>query len=100
VLRVSQQCVSAIPFGFADVSLLRAKDILPDVQVSSHLTDLSLAKLTRRTKFPIKAIATLRALAANISPIPVPKTVVAPEPRKQHEPSKKIRLTVQSAAAA
>lgn len=55
--------------------------------------------LTRRTKFPIKAIATLRALAANISPIPVPKTVVAPEPRKQHESSKKIRLTVNAAAA-
>ena len=36
-----------------------------------------------RTKFPIKAIPTLRALAANINPIPIPDTVPA-LPTKKH----------------
>jgi hypothetical protein len=32
----------------------------------------------RRTKFPIKSLPTLKALAANIEPIPVPNTIPPP----------------------
>lgn len=35
-----------------------------------------------RTKFPVKALATLRALGENITPIPVPDIVVPPTQKR------------------
>lgn len=38
-----------------------------------------------RTKFPIKALGTLKALAADVEPIPIPQTVIAPAQRQRRQ---------------
>lgn len=69
-------------------SFLQTSACLSDVQVSllsvSRLISsivaeyLALKGTDGRTKFPIKSLPILKALAANIDPIPIPKTVLPP----------------------
>lgn len=41
------------------------------------------AKLTSRTKFPIKSLPNLKTLAADLTPIPVPQTIPPPAKSKK-----------------
>jgi hypothetical protein len=52
---------------------------MPDVQVSKRAQQIAATDL--RTKFPIRSLGTLKQLAANVEPIPVPSTV-PPPPRR------------------
>jgi hypothetical protein len=51
---------------------------LYDVQVGPVLAFLDEAKHQSSTRFPIKAMPMLKALAAGVEPIPIPNTIPPP----------------------